>query len=149
MGEKTQKQKVGGFGEDEAVQYLIKKGYKIVERNHRQKWGEIDIITISPDKILVFVEVKAIIASQKSGIHPVRGPLGHSGHAAVASERLTSNGIQPEDNLTWAKLKKLQRTCQLYANSHENLVNERGWQIDLVAIDVFESKCDFRHYENI
>lgn len=124
MGEKTQKQKIGGFGEDEAAQYLVKKGYKIIERNHRQKWGEIDIVAISPDWVLVFVEVKALVAFEKEG-------------------------ISPEDNLTRDKLRKLQRTCQLYANSHENLVNERGWQIDLVAIDVHEDHCEFRHYENI
>jgi len=124
MGEKTQKQKIGKFGEDEAVQYLVKKGYKIIERNHRQKWGEIDIVTISPDWVLVFIEVKALVIFEKEG-------------------------IQPEDNLTSVKLKKLQRTCHLYANSHENLINERGWQIDLVAIDVFNDHCDFRHYENI
>ena len=124
MGEKTQKQKIGNFGEEEAVQYLVKKGYKIIERNHRQKWGEIDIVAISPEWVLTFVEVKALVAFKKEG-------------------------ISPEDNLTWAKLKKLQRTCQLYANSHSNLINEKGWQIDLVAIDVCENKCEFRHYENI
>ena len=36
--------KVGKIGEDIACRYLKDKGYKIIERNFRRKWGEIDII---------------------------------------------------------------------------------------------------------
>jgi putative endonuclease len=44
-------------GEDLASNYLKKKGYKIIERNFRQGYGEIDIIATHKDT-LVFVEVK-------------------------------------------------------------------------------------------
>ena len=47
----------GNQGEDRACEYLIKKGYKIIERNWRTKGGEIDIIAMK-DEVLVFVEVK-------------------------------------------------------------------------------------------
>ena len=51
---------IGKSGEDIAVEFLIKQGYYIHERNFRCKLGEIDIIAI--DKIdkneLVFIEVK-------------------------------------------------------------------------------------------
>ena len=47
----------GKTGEDLACDYLKRKSYKILERNHRQKWGELDIITIAPDKTLVFSHV--------------------------------------------------------------------------------------------
>ena len=40
-----------------AVNYLSKKGYKIIERNFECKQGEIDIIALD-SKELVFVEVK-------------------------------------------------------------------------------------------
>lgn len=44
-------------GENIAVEYLKKRGYKILERNFMAKTGEIDII--AQDKnIVVFVEVK-------------------------------------------------------------------------------------------
>jgi len=47
----------GKFGEDFATEYLKKKKYKIIERNYRNKIGEIDIIAkIGED--LVFIEVK-------------------------------------------------------------------------------------------
>ena len=45
------------FGEDEACKFLIKKGFKILERNFRKGYGEIDIIALD-DKTLVFIEVK-------------------------------------------------------------------------------------------
>lgn len=44
-------------GEELAINYLKKDGYKIIERNYRSPFGEIDIIAISGD-VLVFVEVK-------------------------------------------------------------------------------------------
>ena len=48
----------GVTGEQEAKNYLIKKGYKIVKMNFSCKIGEIDIIAMDKDT-LVFVEVKA------------------------------------------------------------------------------------------
>lgn len=48
---------LGKFGEDEAVRYLRKNGYRILERNYSIKGGEIDIIA-RDDEYFVFVEVK-------------------------------------------------------------------------------------------
>lgn len=47
----------GKCGEDAACSYLKKNKYKIIERNHRNKCGEIDVIATKGDD-LVFVEVK-------------------------------------------------------------------------------------------
>lgn len=48
---------IGKSGEEIAKEYLISKGYKILELNYRNKIGEIDIIAMDRD-ILVFIEVK-------------------------------------------------------------------------------------------
>jgi putative endonuclease len=48
----------GKVGEDIAVIHLKKKGYKIVERNYRCPYGEIDIIANDKGS-LVFIEVKS------------------------------------------------------------------------------------------
>ena len=45
-------------GEDLAVTYLKKKGYKVIERNYRCQWGEIDLIA-RDGKTLIFVEIKS------------------------------------------------------------------------------------------
>lgn len=50
-------QKTGNTGEDYACDLILKKGYKIIERNYRYGHGEIDIV--AEDKnALVFIEVK-------------------------------------------------------------------------------------------
>ncbi len=49
--------KIGDFGEKVAVEYLEKKGYKIIKQNYFCRIGELDIIALDGDAI-VFVEVK-------------------------------------------------------------------------------------------
>ena len=48
---------LGAFGEDQAVSYLRRRGYTILERNFRCRQGEIDIIA-KRRRYLVFAEVK-------------------------------------------------------------------------------------------
>jgi putative endonuclease len=48
---------LGSEGEDLAVRFLQKKGYRIVARNYKTPVGEIDIIARDSDTI-VFIEVK-------------------------------------------------------------------------------------------
>ena len=47
----------GKLGEDIATQFLEEKGYKILFRNFKTKYSEIDLIT-QKGKSLVFIEVK-------------------------------------------------------------------------------------------
>ena len=48
---------LGQRGEELAAEYLLGAGYRIIERNHRNHYGEIDIIA-REGGCLVFVEVK-------------------------------------------------------------------------------------------
>ena len=48
----------GNMAEDTAARYLENKGHKILEKNFYCKFGEVDIISISPSRELVFTEVK-------------------------------------------------------------------------------------------
>lgn len=57
---KNQNKVTGNKGEELAAAYLEKKGYRIIERNFRTRFGEIDIICWD-DQTLVFVEVKTKI----------------------------------------------------------------------------------------
>lgn len=47
----------GKWGEGVALRYLQKKGCRVLEKNWRSRWGEIDLI-VERGKILIFVEVK-------------------------------------------------------------------------------------------
>ena len=53
----------GKEGEKAAVRFLKKKGYRIIEKNYRNKSGEIDIVA-EQDQVLVFVEVKSRVDAQ-------------------------------------------------------------------------------------
>lgn len=120
----TYKSELGQLGEDLTCEYLVKKGYKIIDRNFRQKWGELDIISKAPDKTLVFVEIKTM--------------------------QENPGGLRPEEQLTKAKLQKLKRTASLYAGHHQELIKDnKGWRIDLLALTISGENCDIRHYENI
>lgn len=48
---------IGDKGEDEAVKYLIQNKYRVIDRNWRSRWCEIDIVA-SKANIIYFVEVK-------------------------------------------------------------------------------------------
>ncbi len=128
--------KVGQIGENIACEYLLNNKYKILDRNVRYPWGEIDIISQSKNGVLVFVEVKAL--------------------------KCFTECFTPEENLSAAKLEKVKRTAYLYANSHPKLIKEKsGWRIDLIAIEINHREPDkldpkellacsrIRHYENI
>ena len=52
-----ERNQLGAVGESHAEHYLRKKGYEIVEKNYRCRFGEIDLIA-KHKEYLVFVEVK-------------------------------------------------------------------------------------------
>jgi putative endonuclease len=56
------RQHLGRIGEDLALAHLERLGYDLVTRNHRTRWGEIDLVVHDADT-LVFVEVKTRRAS--------------------------------------------------------------------------------------
>lgn len=49
---------IGSYGEEIAENYLIKKGYILLDKNYRNRYGEIDLICKFKD-IIVFIEVKS------------------------------------------------------------------------------------------
>jgi putative endonuclease len=54
------RKRTGNQGEEIAANFLIARGFRVLERNFRCKGGEVDIIARDPgDKSLVFIEVKA------------------------------------------------------------------------------------------
>ncbi len=122
-------EKIGKLGEKIACGYLVKKGYKIVDRNYKRKFGEIDVIAKSKEGTLVFCEVKTI--------REMGNPF---------------DWIAPEDNATAHKLRKMRRVAQFFAAKNQDLIREdKGWRIDLLAIVLSSNETIIRrikHYEN-
>lgn len=67
---------LGAAGEQLAADHLVRRGFEIVERNFRTRWGELDIVAVN-DRTLVFCEVKTrVVRPRASGTDPVgRDPL--------------------------------------------------------------------------
>lgn len=110
MPEKGNTRSFGNLGEDYAVSLLKKAGYKILERNFRSKFGEIDIVA-RQDDTLVFVEVKA---------------------------RWSKRFGNPEEAVTPKKLFKIKKTAEYFSLTHPSL--PKKLRIDIVAIDIDRGK---------
>ncbi len=121
------KSETGKLGEDLASRYLKGKGYKIIERNYRKPWGELDMVAYSETGVLVFVEVKT-----------------------VTSHNVDKMLITAEDQMTRQKIEKLKRVSAMYAQSFPEKINEAlGWRIDVLALTINGKDCVVKHYENI
>jgi putative endonuclease len=60
--------RTGRLAEARAAEHLLSLGYRILERNARTKFGELDLVAFEPRRrALVFVEVKAVRAGGKVG----------------------------------------------------------------------------------
>lgn len=99
----------GKYGEDLACRYLLKLGYKIIERNFRIKGGEIDIVALDGET-LVYVEVKT---------------------------RTSYRFGRPEESITYYKLKFLERAAKFYRANRKNLIKLPDLErIDFVGVDM-------------
>ncbi len=56
------KKEIGAWGEGIAAEWLAEHGYRVIARNVRTPYGEIDIIAAHGD-VTVFVEVKTLTSS--------------------------------------------------------------------------------------
>ncbi len=123
--------KIGANGEEVATNFLIGKGHRILARNYRQKWGEIDVIT-KKEGTIHFVEVKSISREIQKN---------------VSSE---TDDWRPEDNIHLWKLKRMARTIETYL-LEKNVSDETAWQIDVIAVR-FENdgkRAYVRHIPNV
>ena len=100
------KRQIGGEYETLAANYLVKKGYRILEKNFRCKIGEIDIIVYKQHTV-VFVEVKY----RKTG---------GSGYGFEA--------------VPFYKQKKICRTADYYCMKND-LWDNLSYRFDIISID--------------
>jgi len=131
INKKGIKNKIGAYGEIIAKNYLIKKGFKIIEVNYAKKWGEIDIVSYFNKKI-IFIEVKTVSYETKNKLFMT----------------LSDNCWRPEENVTYKKIKRLHRTINswLTENNYSGL-----WQLDVIAVRIVtrEKYATVKHIDNI
>lgn len=86
---------LGRWGEEKAVEHLVKEGYAIVERNWRMGHMEIDIIASKGDEI-VFVEVKTRRAAESFGALAIdREKVRHLSRAADRYMQNVQTNLRP------------------------------------------------------
>jgi len=71
-----QRHVLGQHGEAVAANHLERLGYTIVARNHRTRWGELDVVAHGYDT-LVFCEVKTRRKGSGSPFDALHGPKQH------------------------------------------------------------------------
>jgi len=113
----THNKEKGRSGEDLAVDYLLKKGYRILQRNFRFEHGEIDIVA-DDGGVLVFVEVKA---------------------------RRSKQFGEPEEAVSFYKRATLRKTARGYLFRNE--IDDRECRFDVVAIEYEKKIPTIRHIE--
>lgn len=103
---KAARQGLGRTGEHLAAETLIGRGYRILERNFRCSYGEIDLVA-EDENDLIFIEVK--------------------------TRRGTAYG-RPEEAVTLRKQRKLLEIASYYLDLHA--CSDRSWRIDVVAVQL-------------
>jgi len=116
---------MGRLGERLASEFLAKKGYRILARNFRTRFGEIDLIA-AKDGVLVFVEVKLKIGD--------------------------NFGPNPEEMIDKKKVQQIEKTAQSFLMENpEDGSRYESLRIDAVCIvlDAGGQVKRISQYENI
>ena len=114
-------QTLGRWGEETAARYLTARGYRILERNLRTPYGEIDLVARQGGQ-LVFVEVKT-----------------RTSHAFG----------YPEEAVTRRKQAHLLAAARHYLQDHPEQFAD--WRVDVVAVyrPAADLPPEITHFENI
>lgn len=114
------KKSLGKQGEKIVENYLKEKGYQILDRNYQKRFGEIDLIALSPDKKeIVFIEVKTRKSKQYG---------------------------YPEEAVNQKKLEKIQKTGLMWLE--ENYETDMHWCIDVISLEL-SGKEKITHLKNV
>lgn len=109
----------GNFGEQIAIDFLLKQNVKIIDRNIRTNYGEIDILG-KKDGISIFFEVKT---------------------------RRTHDFGNPEDAVNYKKQEHMKNSALEFIQSNQDM--EMDWRIDVIAIYIDnKDKIKIRWFQN-
>jgi putative endonuclease len=91
----NRRSELGRLGEQLAAEHLVRRGFEIVERNYRTRWGELDIVAFD-GRILAFCEVKTRRAPA-GGVSPLEAvrPLKQSRVRKMAGSWLIERTERP------------------------------------------------------
>ncbi|RJP72914.1 MAG: YraN family protein [Candidatus Zixiibacteriota bacterium] len=108
----------GNRGEELAAQFLQARGFTILDRNWRQRWGELDLVA-ARDGLLVFCEVKA---SRFEG------------------------DCHPELRVDFPKQRTLTRLARAWLAGHDGDWTQS--RFDVIAVKIVQGREVVEHLEN-
>jgi len=112
--------KLGRWGEKRSERFLKGKGFKTLTRNFSCRTGELDLVMVDPDGVIVFVEVKT---------------------------RTRERFVPTEAVITAPKRRRIARAARYFLARHD--IQDRICRYDVVTIVVGDSgRPEIRHYEN-
>lgn len=126
---------IGNSGEKYVEKYLKSCGYRVIARQHKEKYVEIDIIAEKDKKIYLF-EVKTVsreIENSKS----VSQRNGKDGR--ISGERVESESTQKFnvlEKIHSRKLEKMYKFADFYLNNH---VDYEGIEIGIAIVKMVDS----------
>lgn len=121
---KQQNYKKGKTGEDIAESYLVKNGFRIIEKNWNTRFGEIDLIA-TKNNVLHFVEVKLKVGTYFGS---------------------------PEEMINKRKIWQVMKTGEAYLLKNKQLASQYAkTQVDAVCIVINHEGVEERvdYYENL
>ena len=126
----SETQKIGEIGEEVACKYLKNKGFLVIERNFTKKAGEIDIVATKEGK-LHFFEVKSISRE-------------------TLDDNVSRETFRPEENMTFAKMKKLSRVTQIFLEQRKQFRDmDFFWNILAIELNQNTRKARVRMIEKV
>ncbi len=110
----------GKEAENIACKFIKRHGLKVIKKNFRSKFGEIDIIALDKNT-LVFLEVRSV-SSLKFGL--------------------------PEESITSSKKRKLVNTAQVFIKNNETM-KKYSYRFDFIGIVWKTDKPDIKWIKNV
>ena len=117
----TYQQEIGKLGERIAAEFLLQKGFELLDKNYHTRYGELDLVA-GISESTVFVEVKT---------------------------RTSDSFGDPESSITDAKLERIQNAALLWLQDHVEASDD--WRIDVVAVNLDHRKKlkEIQHFINV
>jgi putative endonuclease len=113
---------VGRRGEQLAAEHLVRRGFEIVERNYRTRWGELDIVAFD-GRTIAFCEVKARRVAAGAG-------------SGAGDRRVGASAVRPFDSLHPRKRQQVRKMAMQWLADRPDRPFAASLRFDAIGVVV-------------